>query len=158
MLEIKPYRQKSGLCGVASLKMVLAYFGSKKKEADLIKLTKASPKRGTSAQNIKKAAQQLGFLAEIKDGADFDDIKFWLDKKVPPIVDWFSAYGGHIEGHYSVVIGLDKKFIYLQDPEIASIRKMKRLDFKRVWFDFDGSFMKAKNDLILRRLIVIRKK
>jgi predicted double-glycine peptidase len=53
---------------------------------------------------------------------------------------------------------LDKNYIYLQDPEIAGIRKIKRADFKRVWFDFEGYFMRTKNDLILRRLIVIAKK
>ncbi len=156
MLPVKPYRQKAGLCGVASLKMVLDYFGLQKSEAELEKLTGANAQKGTSLEGIKKAAQQFGFLVDIKDEADFGDIKFWLDKKVPLIVDWFSVYGGYIEGHYSVVIGLDKNYIYMQDPEIAKIRKIKRKDFKRVWFDFDGDFIRDKNNLILRRLIIIK--
>jgi len=158
MLSVKSLRQKPNFCGVASLKMVLDYFGNQKTEAELIGLTGATFQKGTSAQGIKKAAQKLGFLALLKDGADFKDIQYWLDRKVPPIVDWFSIYGGYVEGHYSVVIGLDKNYIYLQDPEIAGIRKIKRADFKRVWFDFEGYFMRTKNDLILRRLIVIAKK
>ncbi len=146
MLPVKLYRQKAGLCGVASLKMVLDYFGLQKSEAELEKLTGANAQKGTSLEDIKKAAQQFGFLVDIKDEADFGDIKFWLDKKVPLIV----------EGHYSVVIGLDKNYIYMQDPEIAKIRKIKRKDFKRVWFDFDGDFIRDKNNLILRRLIIIK--
>lgn len=158
MLSVKPYRQKPWLCGVASLKMVLEYFGVKISESKLIKLTGATARKGTTAQSIKKAARQLGFSVFIKDQAGFKDIKYWLDKKIPPIVDWFSIYGGHIEGHYSVVVGLDKDFIYLQDPEIAKRRKMKRIDFKRLWFDFEGEFMKGKNDLILRRVTSVYKK
>lgn len=155
MLAVKPLRQKPNFCGVASLKMVLEYFGLKIGEGKLIKLTGANAKKGTLAEDIKKAAQTLGFSFFKKDNADFDDIKFYLDKKIPPIVDWFSLYGGHSEGHYSVVVGLDKNYIYLQDPEIAGIRKMTRKDFLRVWFDFEGEYIGKKEDLNLRRLIVI---
>jgi ABC-type bacteriocin/lantibiotic exporter with double-glycine peptidase domain len=156
MLKVKPFRQKAGLCGVASLKMVLEYFGCQKSEAELIKLTGATTGQGTSAQGIKKAAQKLGFSVKVKDKADFQDIKYWLVKKVPPMVDWFSPFGAP-EGHYSVVVGLDKNFIYLQDPEIAGVRKIKKQDFKRIWFDFEGDFIKNRNDLILRRLLVLEK-
>ncbi len=141
---------------MASLKMVLDYFGCQKSEAELIKLIGATTGQGTSAQGIKKAVQKLGFSVRVKDNADFQDIKYWLVKKVPLIVDWFSTFG-EVEGHYSVVVGLDKNFIYLQDPEIARVRKMEREDFKRVWFDFAGDFIKNKNDLILRRLLVLEK-
>ena len=137
---------------MASLKMVLDYFGLQKSEAELERLTGASAQKGTSLEGIKKATQQMGFLVEAKDNADFEDIKYWLDKKIPVIVGWFSQD----EGHYAVAIGLDKNYIYLQDPEIAKIRKIKREDFKRVWFDFEGDFIKNKNNLILRRLIIIK--
>ncbi|MCX6765192.1 MAG: hypothetical protein NT148_01485, partial [Candidatus Nealsonbacteria bacterium] len=60
------------------------------------------------------------------------------------------------DGHYSVVIGLDDKFIYLQDPEIGRMRKIKRYDFMRVWFDFKGDYIKP-NELIIRQIIVIFK-
>jgi ABC-type bacteriocin/lantibiotic exporter with double-glycine peptidase domain len=158
MLSVKPYRQKTGLCCVASLKMVLEYFGMDVSEGKLIKLTGATVQKGISAEGVKSAAESLGFEVEIKDNAGFEDIKFWLDKKIPPIVDWFSIYNDYSEGHCSIVVGLGKNYIYLQDPEIAGIRKMKRIDFVRVWFDFEGDFIKDKNDLILRRLVVIKKR
>ena len=158
MLLVKPIRQKPNFCGVATLKMVLDYFGIKVSEKKLIRLTGATAKKGTSAEGIKKTAQKLGFLVGIKDGASFSDIKYWLNKKVPVIVSWFSVYGGYPEGHYSVVVDLDRNYIYLQDPEIAAIRKMNKKDFLRVWFDFEGDFMKSKNDLVLRRLISVYRK
>ena len=157
MLSVKPFRQKPGFCGVASLKMVLDYFCFEISEKELIELTGATTRKGTSLEGIKKAAQRLGFDFYFKDNADFSDIKFYLDKKIPAMVDWFSTFGGYSEGHFSVAVGLDKKFIYLQDPEIARVRKMERADFLRVWFDFEGDYIKSKNNLILRRLIIIRR-
>jgi ABC-type bacteriocin/lantibiotic exporter with double-glycine peptidase domain len=157
MLQVKPRRQKTGLCCVTSLQMILDYFGEQVSESMLVKLTGATPQRGTSAQGVKSAVEALGFNAQIKDNAGFEEIKFWLDKKVPPMVDWFSVYNDYPEGHCSVVVGLDKRYIYLQDPEIAGLRKMKRSDFLRVWFDFEGDFMKDRSDLILQRLIIIKK-
>ncbi|KKS74108.1 MAG: hypothetical protein UV45_C0012G0004 [Candidatus Azambacteria bacterium GW2011_GWB1_42_72] len=123
------------MCGPASLKMVLEYFGMEKSEEELGQLT------------------HCGFNALIKDMADFDDIKKYLDQEIPVIVDWFSEN----DGHYSVAVNMDKENIYLQDPEIGSIRELPLETFKRVWFDFPDKFINSKDDLILRRIIVIQK-
>ncbi|MEK7578177.1 MAG: cysteine peptidase family C39 domain-containing protein [Patescibacteria group bacterium] len=153
MLDIKPFKQTSGMCGPAALKMVLEYFGVKKSEKELGQLTHCSPDRGTEAEDIVEAAEQLGFSGLIKDMADFNDIREYLEKETPVIVDWFSEN----EGHYSVVVSIDEENIYLQDPEIGGIRKLPLKTFKRIWFDFPDAFIKSKNDLILRRMIVIQK-
>jgi len=153
MLKVKPLLQKPGLCGVASLKMVLDFLGIKKSEKELIKLTNASREKGTSAKNIVKVVRQMGLKGFVKDFATFSDIGKYLAKKIPVIVDWFSKN----DGHYSVVVGIDKKYIYLQDPEIGRIKKVDLKTFKRVWFDFPGHFLKSKKDIIIRRLIVIYK-
>ena len=60
------------------------------------------------------------------------------------------------DGHYSVIAGLDDKFIYLQDPEIGKIRKLRRDDFMRVWFDFRGEYVKP-NELIVRQIVAVYK-
>jgi len=152
MLKVKPFRQKTGFCGPASLKMVLDYFGVKKSERDLAKLTGCTKTKGVEAKNLLKAAEKLGFKGFIKDFSKIKDIKkYILKKKIPVIVDWFSED----EGHYSVVAGIDNKNIYLQDPELGKVRKLKIHDFKRIWFDFPGRFLRSKNDIIIRRLIVI---
>ena len=53
-------------------------------------------------------------------------------------------------------MGLDDKFIYLQDPELGAMRKINRGDFMRVWFDFEGEYLKS-NELIIRQIIIIYK-
>lgn len=151
MLRVLPFRQSSGLCGPASLKMVLEYFGIKKSEKELAKLSSAHPHRGTRAKNLVSAAKKLGCKAYYKDFSSVKEIKKYIDKKMPVIVDWFS----HDDGHYSVVTGIDKKFIYLQDPELGKINKIDLITFQRVWFDFEKNMLKKKQDIFIRRLIVI---
>ncbi len=152
MLNIPPFRQLPDLCGPSCLKMVLAYFGVEKNEPELAKLAGATKNKGATASDLIRVAKKLGFNGMIKDSASLADIKkYVLNKKIPVIVDWFS----HDDGHYSVAVDIDNKNIYLQDPELGALRMMDLKTFKRVWFDFPGDFMTSKNDLILRRMIVI---
>ncbi|MEK7555496.1 MAG: cysteine peptidase family C39 domain-containing protein [Patescibacteria group bacterium] len=119
---------------------------------ELAKLSGCKKEKGVEAEGLLKAAKKLGFKGFIKDFSNIEDIKkFVIDKKIPVIVDWFSGD----DGHYSVVVGIDNKNIYLQDPELGHLRIIKLADFKRVWFDFPGPFLRSKNDLIIRRILVV---
>ncbi|PIP24880.1 MAG: hypothetical protein COX34_01805 [Candidatus Nealsonbacteria bacterium CG23_combo_of_CG06-09_8_20_14_all_36_12] len=163
VLPVKPFQETlcRGYCGPASLKMVFEYYGVRKSEKELAEILKCETKRGTNDRSIKEVAENLGFNVEIKNNASFGDVQVWLDKKVPVIVDWFSR-GRHdypednvADGHYSVVVGLDDEFIFLQDPEVGRMRKIKRDDFFSVWFDFSADYIEKCEDLILRQLIAI---
>ncbi len=87
-----------------------------------------------------------------------------MNKEVPVIVNWFTRgrtdYGEEevSDGHYSVVVGLDDKYIYLQDPEIGKLRKLNRDDFMRVWFDFKSDHITSWSDIVLRQLIAVHRK
>src|SRR3990167_2466687 len=151
LLNLKPFRESfSGGCGPASLKIVLDYYGVRKSEKELFKMCHTNKELGTTAKNLKKTAESLGFKVKIKNKSAFSDIKYWLDKKVPVIVDWFTrgrndySDSDIADGHYSVVVGLDNKFIYLQDPELGRIRKLKKEDFMVVWFDFKSKYINSK--------------
>jgi ABC-type bacteriocin/lantibiotic exporter with double-glycine peptidase domain len=153
LLNVKPFKQEHGRCGPTSLKMVLEYYGISKSEKELSKLTKCNDS-GTRAKNIVLAAKHSGMNAYIKDNSSIKEISTLLKRGIPAIIDWFS----HDEGHYSVVIGLDDKHIYLQNPEIGGVKKLDKKAFIRTWFDFEGSYIKYSKELILRRIIVIYKK
>ena len=150
------------MCGPASLKMVFDYYGIDKSEEEIAKLAGTTDDLGTDDQGIKKAAEELGLKVEIKNNSTFEDIQGWLDKKVPVIVNWFTRGRADYEdsevadGHYSVVVGLDEEFIYIQDPEIGKLRKIEREDFMKVWFDFTGEYINP-DELIIRQLIAIYK-
>jgi predicted double-glycine peptidase len=134
--------------------MVLNYFGVNKSEKELAKLCNSSKERGTKSEDIVKAAKKFGFKSFIKDHCDFKDIrKYVLKQKIPIIVNWFSEY----DGHYSVIVDIDSENIYLQDPEIGHLKAIELKHFKRVWFDFPTKFLKSKNELNIRRIIIIKK-
>lgn len=166
MLNIKPFQEtlNAGMCGPASLKMVLDYWDVSKTENELAKLCNTEINSGTNDISIKNTAESFGFKVEIKNNSSFEDIRYWLDKKIPLIVDWFTRgrkdYSDSevADGHYSVVVGLDQEFIYLQDPKIGSLRKIEKSDFYKVWFDFTGEFINDWNEMIIRQIIIISPK
>ena len=161
-LKVKPFQETLhiDMCGPASLKILLSYYGLHKTEKELGRLCKTTRELGTNAKGIKHAAEKLGFKVKIKTNSSFKDIETWLKKDVPVIVDWFTrgrkdySDSDIADGHYSVVIGLDDTFIYLQDPELGKMRKMKKKDFMVVWFDFKGKYIKP-NELVIRQIIAI---
>lgn len=162
MLSLEPFQEtlNAGMCGPASLKIVLAYYGVEKSEQELAKMCGTDEDLGTDDQGLKRAVEQLGFTVEIKNESSFEDIEAWLEKGVPVIVNWFTRgrtdYDDSAvsDGHYSVVAGLDDEHIYLQDPEIGAVRKLAREDFLTVWFDFKGKHIQA-DELIIRQSIAI---
>lgn len=153
MLRIKPYKQSPAHCGPASLKMVLEYYGTHASERQIAKLARTD-EDGTRAKNLVRAAKHFSYTARIKDNSDIKDIEKYLEQRIPVIVAWFAED----EGHYSVVVGIKKGKIYLQDPEIGRLRSLPLTTFKRVWFDFTGDFLKSKKDIVIRRMIVVQHK
>ncbi|MDO8686819.1 MAG: C39 family peptidase [Candidatus Berkelbacteria bacterium] len=164
MLDVKPFQETlhAGMCGPASLKIVLDYYGLVKSEQELAGLTGTTIGLGTDDKGIARVVESLGFKVVIKNESDFSNIEKWLTKGVPVIVDWFTRGREDYppremaDGHYSVVAGLDDDFIYLQDPETGGLREIARDDFMKVWFDFSGEYIKA-DELIVRQLIAIYK-
>lgn len=150
------------MCGPASLKMVFHYYGIEKSEQEIAEMCNVDEDLGTNDTTIQRVAEELGFKVKIKNNSTFEDIRAWLDEKVPVIVNWFtrgrSDYDDSevADGHYSVVVGLDEEFIYLQDPEIGKLRKIEKEDFMKVWFDFTGKYINP-DELIIRQLIAISK-
>ena len=164
MLDVKPFQEtlNASMCGPASLKIVLDYYGLEKSEKELAKLCNVDSDLGVDDAAIKRVAEELGFNVEIKNESSFEDIEQWFKKDVPVIVDWFTRGRTDYtdedvsDGHYSVVCGLDDENIYLQDPETGGMRKLDKEDFMTVWFDFTGMFIKP-DELIIRQIIAIYK-
>lgn len=155
MLKVDSFRQKPGYCGPASLKMVLGFLGVKITEKKLALISGCTPSCGTGADGLVGAAQKLGFHARVKDFSDLEDIREWVNrKKIPVIVDWFAFEGGH----YSVVSGIDRENIYLEDPSLGHRRAMKLSTFMRLWFDFPGNYLRSKDEIIIRRMIIVERR
>ena len=92
MLNVKPFQETlhAGMCGPASLKIVLDYYGLVKNEQELAELTGTTRDLGTDDKGIARAAESLGFKVLIKNESNLSNIEEWLNKGVPVIVDWFT--------------------------------------------------------------------
>ena len=138
MLKLKPLRQTSGFCGPAALKIVLDYYGFKISEARLAKIIMAKRKTGTKPRQMTEGLKFLGYHGFWKENGKIKDLEYFIKLGLPIIVNWFSC----LEGHYSVVVGLEKGNIVLMDPEIAKARKVPVKVFEKIWWDFERPYAK----------------
>lgn len=155
ILPVKPYRRKiKCYCGPATLKMVFQFFGFLVSEEEIAKVASTTNEEGTTVRGMIRAAKHFGFNAFSKRNCTPNDIRRYLNKKIPVIVDWF----WEDDGHYGVVVGMDEKNIILRDPSFWKI-KVKSLEMfdNRLWFDFPGNRIE-KDRMIMRLMIVVTPK
>ncbi|MDO8601128.1 MAG: C39 family peptidase [bacterium] len=154
IIDIKPFRQTPNYCGPAVVKMRAQLDGILITEEEAIKLTGATKEMGASGSGIKKALEHLGFNVFSKENDtpnnSLDDLRYYIWKKIPVIVDWLSEDGGH----YSIVVGIDKKNVILRDPSFWRIRRISIKKFLEFWLDWPGDYAETKNDVILRFMLV----
>jgi predicted double-glycine peptidase len=164
-LNLKPYQGELGKswCGPSALKTILNFYGIKKTAQEVATECHTNKREGTSAEQLKAAAEKFGLKAEIKEHCTFEDIREWLQKDTPMIVNWFAGDCGETAdnavpgGHYSVVMGLDADHVYVSDPDVGRIRQITREDFMTVWFDFKNKYIKKPEEMILQRMIIVHK-
>jgi len=137
-IELNPFRQSPGLCGPASLKILLDYYGRTYTEGELSEICNATAEYGTDHADMVAAVASIGGEPVEKFGASLDDIRGFVDDEIPVIVGWFSEYGGQGD-HYSVVYAMDNETLSMMDPERDEGSVTMPLDaFEKVWYDFDG--------------------
>lgn len=115
-------------CGAAALQAVLHYWGKDLDEQQLMQLLHTSPETGTYVGDIARVARGLGLKAEVREDLSLADLQDSLKKGIPVIVcgqAWRSredsdksARDDWEDGHYIVIIGMDDRYVYYQDPFI----------------------------------------
>ena len=163
--NVKPRKQNTNYtCGPGSLRTIFHFYGYDIPEKDLI-FTGEIEEDGTSHQQMRKIARTYKFKFYSKSDATLDDLKFWLKRDCPVIVDYqdydYGKLDGH-SGHYAVVYGIDDHFVYISDPanyedgdgkKFANNKKMEIENFMKRWFDLD-----EKQHNIKRWFAVVRPK
>ena len=134
--------------------MLFEYWGVVPTEAEIAKAAGASKEKGATMAGLIKAARYFGFRTFSKKNSTLNDLRHFIKKRVPVLVDWFLED----DGHYSIVIAIDKQNIVLMDPTLKGKRKMSLQKFLRIWFDFPGDYLKNKEELILRAMLVVMPK
>lgn len=160
-------QKRTSMCGPAALRIFLSFFKIYKTEEQLTRKCHATVARGTEPHQLVAALEELGFKTYkgINAGGEksWKMLDHWVNKmKLPVIVDWFSPFDhpakGSWDGHYSVVIRIDRKTITLADPEFKKKRervvKISRTNFMRVWFDYPSwgknDYPKKNKNIFLR--------
>lgn len=134
-LKVTHHRQLPGFCGPASLKMALSYFGHNFSEQQLAKWSKATAKEGTEHGGMVEAAKKAGAEVRAKEGGTIEDLEKYVNQlRLPVIVGWFD----HDDDHYSVVVKVTGKWLYLADPQMRKTRRFAKGFFPKIWFDFVG--------------------
>lgn len=163
MLDVTPFKQSDeSLCGPAVCKMILDYYGIKETESNLATLCGHTFEEGCTNEDMERVLKLFGLQVESKCFGTFEDIKYWLDKGVPVMVDWFSSgvnFGllDSPNGHASIIIGLGTSYVYIMDPECGGIRQMRREDFMRCWFDWTTPTITSWEDMKIRYMMVAYK-
>jgi predicted double-glycine peptidase len=166
MINVPKHKQgNDSLCGPACVRIVMEFYGLKASEKQIAKRCNHTYELGCTTEDMKKAAESYGFTAIIKNNATFNDIRSWLNKGVPVIVDWFTGSSGLKlsksevpNGHSSIIVGIDKNEVTMYDTEIGDYRRLKKEDFMRVWFDYKKQKITSEKDnLVIRQLMVIYK-
>jgi predicted double-glycine peptidase len=113
-------------CGASALQAVLSYWGKDVEEQELMQRLNTSPETGTYVGDIVRVAREFGFTAEVKEDLTLPNLHAALTKGIPVIVcgqAWRSrehsnksAQEDWEDDHYFVVLGMDDKYIYYQDP------------------------------------------
>lgn len=136
-------------CGAASLQAVLSYYGSDVPEQLLMDRMGTSPHNGTDPDNIARMARDLGFDAEVEIELTVGDLASSVREGAPVIIAaqaWAEDRGSDFswtddweDGHYMVVIGVDSRFVYLEDPATTgTIGALPIDEFNDRWHNYLG--------------------
>lgn len=139
-----PYfsQEKNTTCGVACLRMVMAFYGKDIEESELEEACETGW-LGNTCGELVQGVQEYGFEAEETENISADYVKTILRKNHPIIalLDAAILYGG-IEGfgHFVVITGLEDDKICYNDPDMDKEIEKSTTDFFKAWskFSFKG--------------------
>jgi uncharacterized protein len=153
-------------CGASALRSVLSYWGKDVDEAELMKLLGTTEEQGTYPEDIVRGARALGFEADTKENLTLDEVErftatgdpmialaqVWRsqrDSKANVAEDWDN-------GHYIVVLGVDRDYVYFQDPYVRMSKGfVPRKTFEAHWHQVMGGDL-ANNPKLMHLGIFVR--
>ena len=118
-------------CGPATLQMAMAFFNKRISESELSKKMETKKPNGTRVGKMIDTARKEGFYCYVNDESTIEEIKYFLMIKLPVIVNFIEPVDN--EGHFSVVTGINKGKIILNDPWNGKGFKIRVGDFKKRW-------------------------
>ena len=152
ILPVKPVIQANGYeCGVACVQTILGTRGIKSNRLSLKGRLHTTKGYGTLPTKIREVLTLYGFKIKEKFEANLGDIESELGKGRLCLVA-YQAWGAEKyyeklqSGHYSVIFGIEKDYLWLADSFVKGkrvryrpgVRKIKKELFEKRWRDEDG--------------------
>ena len=155
-MKIKPLKQINGLaCGPTCIYLAVRYFGDKTSFKKIEELTEYKKKGGVTDEDIVDVCIKLGYDTKRFLNASWEDLISRNSKDAVLIISWMQE--GY-KGHVSIVDKVTKDHIFLVDSTEGSLIKLKKVQFMRLWMEYDGLWWpETPNDIHLRSLIVVKK-
>lgn len=134
-------------CGASALQAVLMYYGEEFREDELMRRLGTDCDDGTTPAAMIALAREMGYQAELKEELALSDLEASLARGVPVIVaaqawretelpDWSERWD---DGHYLVVIGMDRTNVYFEDPSLLGSRGLiPKGEFESRWHDVEA--------------------
>ena len=110
--------------------MVLEYYGIHQPEQILRRMCKAKF-LGTHPINVVAAAREYG-LDSYADVANLPKLAQLIKQNIPPIVTTFDEQEDVIISHALVIQKIDKKYVYVLDPDTGE-QQMSKTEFEKLW-------------------------
>ena len=169
LTQVPDVRQsQSYSCGAASLQAVFNYWGIDEREGMLIQELNSTEETGTPPESLVRVARAHGLHAYMLSNLTLADLEQFNANGTPVIIacqawrtpeeenqSWDNLWD---DGHYMVVIGLDKDNVYFEDPSLLGSRGfIPRQEFLSRWHDYEGTSLSGPNSTVFSHLgIIIR--
>jgi uncharacterized protein len=153
-------------CGASAMQAVLSYWGRDIDEEALMKLMGTNDEVGTYPEGMVRGARALGFEAELRENTTLDELeKFTADGR--PVIALAQVWRSQKDtpgqaadewdcGHYITVLGVDKDYVYFQDPYIRMGKGfVPRATFLEHWHQIMGGRSVAKSSKMMQVAIFV---
>lgn len=147
-------------CGCAAMVAVLGYYGIAADEKELIREGKVDPEVGVELEDLAEIARRRKLEPELREHLTLDDLAREVEAGRPVIIlnqswrtkkklAWRDAWD---DGHYLVVLGLDARFVYVEDPSLEGVRgRIARAEFVERWHGWTKDERKTEGQGLLIR-------
>lgn len=127
-------------CGPVALQMAFDFFGVFEGEKQLAKEAHTDPETGTRHKWMIGTAEKKGFSTYEETESSLDDICFLLERKFPVIVHFIEP--SENDSHYSVVTGIEKGIVTLNDPWNGEGYRIPEREFLERWHCKCGAYVR----------------
>lgn len=159
-MKIKPIKQRdASACGPTCIEMALTYFNIPHTVKGIAEMSDYKKEGGLSNTQIISTLKTFGLKAKPHTNVSWEKLAELNTSDAVLILSWMLE--GYI-GHVSVLEKVTDTHIYLAEPTTGKILKIEKIQFLRLWWDFEARdrdiwYPESKADVQLRFLIEVTK-